>query len=319
MRESFKFLGIIATLMSLVACQDLGAKLPKEDGEAKYGDIIDYRRSNSPISYTTKSKLVNNAKSKSIKDNTDIESDLTVEYYGGVNFDKLYYFVRAKKVETYNDGKTNEKEEYFLESWKYYKDGYLYEVLNNESKEFDGTAPRKSYTKLSMDKNLALELLLEEEDIGQLGFDDSMDDYLITKGNEIDHTYASYWNIDVSKGNNKSSLEYYSKGGEGNLSAVIKESGTFKTEAISKKETAPENTPDLSLFKYSSNFSFTFEKYHYGNFTIRYNVQLKDLDGIEIGVQKASINETVMKGCTVNYPKLDEYQEVTEIKGILPF
>ena len=319
MRKSFKVIGILATLMSLVACQDLGAKLPKEDGEAKYGDIIDYRRSNSPISYTSKTKLVVNSKSNVIASDEE-ESNLTVEYFGGVNFDKLYYFVRAKKVQSYKDEKSNEKSEFFLESWKYYKDGYLYEVLNNQSKDIEGSAPRKTFTKLAMNKELALEILLEQEDISQVEFEDSMNEYVINKeGKDISSSLTGYWNVDISKGTNKSSLEYFSKGGEGNLSAVIKESGTFKTEAITKKEDAAAEVPNLSLLKYSSNYSFTFEKYHYGNFIINYSLQIKDLNGKEIGLVKNNLNEKVTKGCAVNYPKLDEYQEVTEIKGVIPF
>ena len=60
MKKGIKLVGLISTLISLVACQDLGAKLSLEEGEKIFNSIVQYVNSNSPKNFTTKSYYVRN-------------------------------------------------------------------------------------------------------------------------------------------------------------------------------------------------------------------------------------------------------------------
>ena len=305
MKRYFKIIGTFLSLTSLVACQDLGTKLPTEDGEAKYQDIIDYRRLNSPKTYTVKTEryLYNY--------NTigDYLSESDGERFGAVNLDKLYYFVRSKFKSSYKEDNNIEEENYFTENWIYYKDGYLFNVINNQSKDFDEKEDRKTYVKYAMDKQLALSVILEENEISLVDYPDDAESF------KLNITTDNSALINASKLTHKSTYDFYSKGGDGNLSVVVKDSYAGKQDAFDKEYIQEYKAAVLS---YKQNVNVTFEKYHYTTFNGAVNLLLKDESNKELIKVKQTVKEKVTKGCTISYPKLDDFKEVTEQKA-LPF
>ena len=306
MRRSFKLIGTLLSLFSLASCQDLGAKISTEDGEAKYQDIIDFRRLNSPKSYTVKTERY--LYSYDITDDEYL-SESDGERFGAVNLDKLYYFVRSKLKTTYKVGGKSEETNYFTENWIYYKDGYLYNVVNNQSKDFDEKQDRKTFVKYAIEKENALAVILEENDISLVEYPDDSKDFRtkLVSGNTIP--------VIVEKLTYKSTYDFYSKGGDGNLSLVVKDSYLGKKDAFEKEEA---DKLKISDFSYKQNINLTFEKYHYTSFSGVVNVLMKDENNKELTKVKQNVKEKVTKGCAISYPKLDEYKEVT-VQQSLPF
>ena len=309
MKRYFKIIGTFLSLTSLVACQDLGTKLPKEDGEKKFAEILEYRNDNVPTSFTIKT----NSSYSSLIPLYEENRNGTIENYGVVNLDKFYFFLRAKKVENVIGAENGDfTNDFFYETWTYYKDGYLYSVINEQSKTYDNKTPRKSYSKLAMSEAKALALITESTDDTIDQIDNLYVSYTLLSSGGIFSIIGGIQEVDLETSNYKSECTYYSKGGNGNLTVQV------KTDLTVEQNSIQTNKSDIAHIEYKEKTSFTYEKYLYGNQKISVDYLDKDSKGNEYNKINLKIKQTVEKGSTTTYPKLEEYVELTENKN-LPF
>lgn len=316
MKKGIKLIGLISTLISLVACQDLGAKLSLEEGEKIFNSIVQYVNSNSPKNFTTKSYYVRNKKSDNYYYLGELkgsyENEYKTESYACVDYNKIYMFVRQKGDQKYHIGEDSGTDTYFVENWIYYKDGYVYEVTNDQTSGFDESNPRKYYRATLMDQQAALSYVQEEAN----DLDNNPTDMLVyndPKGfsDNMIKVAALSRDVDLAKIERKLDLNYYSKGGEGNLSAIESDNASWNQGAIIAGDEEHKQA-DFDSAKYKLKLKLNFEKYFFGNGSAKINYSATK-DGREIENTEFECSIKTTKGCTITYPNLKEYTQQVEM------
>ncbi len=325
MKKYLKTIGILSTLVALVACNQTKA-LTEEEGNKKANDIgayVDDLNNNFSkcfsYSYEQEINYKNTSHeykriSKKVKDEYHLDklifnADIDANYY--------YKFTYYKNIINYEDG-TNYESEVTEKVWFYPVDKEVYSITDYAETRNDGIAPAnsKTYTHFKKDSKNATNPIERYVAYNEpyFCFDGSYDKTfevsLVDRVLYSDELLPEQLKID-------SETKYSTNGKNGNLkcnynATVSMDEKAFKELSEVSIRALEDNRDQIGSGTTIIKRTVDVDEYLYYSINSSVSDEIKDLEGKEFEKQTCNTKVSLKKGCDKSKPNLKEFVDQTD-------